>query len=296
MSKKDEEKKNQPEEQKGGTVAVHTPTTGAVMAPEYMNAEDFGGGFEGADKDSFAIPFLQVLQKMSPLVDEDNTAHIPGAKAGMLYNTVTQKLYDGKAGLEAVQAAYRRSFILWGGREADGGFKGEFTVEEVEKMKDAGDILVHEGRYYAPNADGSFHEKKNDYYADTRSHFLIVKDPETGETGRAIFALTSTQIKASRALMTSLQQKKVEVPGRGKMTPPTFANVLKITTVGQTNDKGSWSGAVIQLNGMTDKETYEEARDFHKAITSGEVKADHAKSAQETTGNGGEAAPQADEF
>jgi hypothetical protein len=221
---------------------------------------------------------------MSPLVDEDSPNHVPGAKAGMFYNTVSQNLYDGKAGLLFVPCAFKRSFIQWGGRDAGGGFKGEFTPEQIDEMVTANDgrITSVEGRLFKPNADGSVDEKKCDYFADTRSHFIIIIDPETGETGQAIFSLTGTLTKASRMLMTSLQQKKVDGP-RGKATPPTFANIVKATTVGMSNEKGNWSGVRFDLDGLvTDPAIYAEAKEFYRAIVAGDVKADYSKAAAES--------------
>lgn len=243
-----------------------------------LSDDDFGTGFEGADKDTYAIPFLQLLQKMSPLVDEDSPRHIEGAKAGMLLNTVTQRLFDGKAGFDMVPCFFKRSFILWGPREAGGGFKGEFTPEQIEQMVQEGKIIVQDGHYYAPSADGSaIDPKKNDYYADTRSHYVITIDPETGETGSAILSLASSQIKASRMLMTALQQKKIDTP-QGKRTPPMFLNKVRVTTQGLSNDQGSWSGIVFNLNGLVDsKDLYEEAKAFYGAVTAGTVKADYSK-------------------
>jgi hypothetical protein len=283
------------EEAKSTEVVVATST--AIMAPDFMGDEDFGSGFEGTDKDSFAIPFLQILQKMSPLVDEDSPKHIEGAKAGMLYNTVTHKLYDGKAGITVIPCFYKRSYVQWGGREAaDGGFKGEFTPEQIVEMQNRGEIVVHEGKLLKPLSDGSINEKKSDYFADTRSHFVIIVDPENGEIGQAILALSASQVKASKMLMTSLQQKKVDTP-RGKMTPPTFANVVKVTTVGMSNDKGSWSGVRFDLEGLvTDQHIFSEAKAFYKAIAAGDVKADHSKSENQTTGNVSDAPATADGF
>lgn len=273
-----------------------TVKPGAVMAPTFMDDSDMGGGFEGTDKDSYAIPFLQILQKMSPLVDEDDAKHIEGAKAGMLYNTVTQRLYDGKAGITIVPCAYKRSYIQWGGREAEGGFKGEFTPEQIEEMQIAGAIAAQEGKLFKPMADGTIHEKKSDYFADTRSHFVLIVDNETGEIGRAILSLSASQVKASKMLMTALQQKKVET-SRGKQTPPTFANLVKLTTVGQSNDKGSWSGVRFDLDGLvTDAEIYNEAKAFYLAVSSGEVKADHAKSEAPSGADTSDTPKDADKF
>lgn len=269
-----------------------------ATVPEFMSAEDFGGnGFEGADKDSFAIPFLQILQKMSPLVDEDDPKYIDGAKAGMIYNTVTQQLFDGKEGITLIPCAYKRSFIQWAGRDADGGFKGEFTPEQVVEMQNRGELAVHEGKLLKPLADGSINEKKCDYFADTRAHYVLVVDEKTGEVGQAILALSASQVKASKMLMTSLQQKKVDTP-RGRMTPPTFANKVKLTTVGMSNDKGAWSGVRFDLDGLvTDPTLYEDAKQFYKAIVAGEVKVDHSKSGNDVAGGGASDGPvDADKF
>jgi hypothetical protein len=272
------------------TIQEDTKTTalavaaGSVLAPDFLGEEDFGGGFEGADKDSYAIPFLQILQKMSPLVDEDGPKHIEGAKAGMIYNTVTQALHDGKAGLTVVPCAYKRSFVEWAGREADGGFKGEFTPEQIAEMQQRGEIVMQDGKLFRPLADGSINEKKSNYFADTRSHYVLTVNDATGETGQAILALSASQVKASKMLMTSLQQKKVDT-ARGKQTPPTFANRVRLTTVGMSNEKGSWSGVRFDLDGLvTDAAIFAEAKAFYKAIAAGEVKVDFAKADQQSAG------------
>jgi len=286
-----------PVEKKESTEVAKVENTALANVPEFMDASDFGGGFEGADAESFAIPFLQILQKMSPMVDEDDGAYVEGAKAGMLINTVTKKLYDGKAGLIVIPCAYKRTFILWGGREGDGGFQGEFTVEQFEALKsDPAQVMTIEGRSYKPEQDGSVNEKKSSYYADTRSHFLITIDPDTNETGRVILSLAATQTKASKMLMTALQQKKIEVQGV-KRTPPTFANLVKLTTVGMSNDKGSWSGAQFALDGLvTDAELYKEAKSFHNDIVAGNVQVDHNKSGHVETGNATDTPKEAEGF
>jgi len=277
------------EESKG--VVVQEAAGGLVAVDMgFLEMGDFGAGFEGADKDSYAIPFLQILQKMSPKVDKDDPAYIPGAEAGMLYNTVTGRLYEGKKGLDLVPCAYKRSYILWGGREGgESGFKGEFTVEEFEALKlDPAKVKMVEGKPYVPNEDGSVNEKKNAFYADTRSHYVTLIDPETGEFGNAIVSLASSQIKSSKKLLTSLQQKKVQTP-KGLMTPPTFANLVRMTTVGMKNDQGSWSGAEFTLKGLVaDRNIFDAAKEFHAAIIAGTMKADYSKAdATEAAGEAG---------
>jgi hypothetical protein len=268
---------------------------GALVAPAFMDAADFGMGFEGADKDSYAIPFLQLLQKMSPLVDDDSPKKLEGAKAGMIFNTVTQKLHDVRENpLILIPAAYKRSFILWGARDANGGFKGEVTPEEMQAIIASEKVELVDGRYLVKDDKGEVNVKKSDYYADTRSHYVIAIDPETNEAAPAILSLASSQIKASKMLLTMLQQKKVDVGGGVKRTPPTFANRVKTTTVSQSNEKGTWSGVKFELDGLvTDPDLYQQAKEFHRAISAGEVKADYSKSADDgSTGAGVAGTPQ----
>jgi hypothetical protein len=265
------------EDVKGTEVATSNQN---AVALDFMDAQDFGGGFEGTDSESFAIPFLQVLQKMSPLVDEDSPRHIEGLKAGMFYNTVTGESWEGKEkGVLLIPCAFKRSFIKWGGREGgDGGFQGEFTVEQFEEMmKDPTKVQMVDGRPYEPDADGHVNEKKSSYYADTRSHFVLILNEETGEFGQAIFSLASSQIKASKMLMTALNQKKVQTP-QGLRTPPTFANVVRAKTQGMSNDKGSWSGVKFELEGLvTDPNLYANAKAFYQDIVKGNVNVDYSK-------------------
>ena len=93
---------------------------------EGMDASD-GGGFENADSDSFSVPFIKVLQKLSPVVDEDHEDHIDGAKAGMFYNTVTNELFPD--GLTVIPCHYARVFIEWVPRESGGGIVNVFEPD-----------------------------------------------------------------------------------------------------------------------------------------------------------------------
>ena len=73
---------------------------GAKVPISMADVEKYAGaGFEEATSDSYAIPFLQILQKMSDQTDPENASYINGAKAGMFANLTTGKLVDGKKGI-----------------------------------------------------------------------------------------------------------------------------------------------------------------------------------------------------
>lgn len=261
------------------TSLVAAGGSGLAVAPSYLAAEEFegGGGFEGAGTESYAIPFIQVLQKMSPLVDADSPKYVEGAKAGMFYNTVTSELFDGKEGLIIVPCAFKRVFNEWGGREGDGGFKGSFTPEQFDAMLQNKEVSVLEGKAYRPDKDGHINVKKSNYLADTREHYSLIQHPKTGVYFIGVIALASTLTKASRTLMTMLNTFRVDTP-QGKRMPPTYAHRVKMITIPQTNDKGAWSGVKFELAGLIqDPATFKEAKEFYLAVNGGAIKADHSK-------------------
>lgn len=244
--------------------------------PEFDFTQDIGSGMEGADKEAFAIPFLKILQKISPQVDEADSAYVAGAKGGMLLNTVTQSLHDN---LLFLPCAYQRRFLRWAARGSDRGFKGELLPEDVAVMLDKGEIVDFEGRLYFPLEDGTVNPKKCDSVQDTRSHFGLILDEETGATQPALLALSSTQVKKSKLLMGILSAAKVASPN-GLVTPPTWMNKIRLSTAIESNDQGSWYGLKLAAEGfVTSKDAYEAGKAFHALVTSGSAKANYEATA-----------------
>lgn len=236
-------------------------------------SQDAGAGMEGATAESFAIPFLAVIQKMSPQVDEANPAqYIEGAKPGMLLDTVSRKFFDGKTGLIIVPCAYRRVFIRWGGRDSrNPGFKGELSADEIAVMRAEKKIVEVDGRLYAPEKDGSVNPETSDRFSDTRNHYVLIVDQQTGETTQALMSLTSTQIKKSKSLMSMLGNVRFK-SDRGDYQPPTYGCQIKITTVPESNDKGNWHGVAFEFAGPVDRsEVYEKAKAFNNSVKRGAV-------------------------
>ena len=248
---------------------------------------DAGAGMEGASADSFAIPFLIVLQKGSPQVDETSGAAIEGARQGMFFENVTSKLFDGKTGVTLIPCAYKRVFVRWAGRDAEGGFKGEFTAEKIAEMREKGQVVEMDGRLFAPLADGSVNEKKSDRFSDTRNHYCLLIDPNTGFTTQVLLSLSSTQIKKSKALMSMLASVKKPGPN-GLFTPPTFGLMVRATTIPESNEKGSWMGIKFDMAGdVSDPYIYQAAKAFNQSVARGAVAANYEATAEEPVARGG---------
>jgi hypothetical protein len=272
---------------KENAVAEKTNTALAVGAMDF--ASDAGAGMENAGQESFAIPFLSILQRGSPQVDEASGSAVEGARAGMFYENVTGRMISGKDGVVLVPCSYKREFLRWASRDNGGGLKGVYTPEQVADMRAKGQVVEQDGRLYAPESDGSVNPNKNDRFNDTRNHYVLIIDQETGAWTEALLSLTSTQIKKSKMLMSALASVKLKNSSNQLFTPPTFANLIHATTVGESNDKGTWFGVKFELAGQVDRsEVYAAAKAFHASIAKGgvQVKYEDAPVAESGTESG----------
>lgn len=247
--------------------------------PVAMDFEgDAGKGVEGADRDSYAIPFLVVLQPMSPQLDV-----VQGAKAGQLLNSVTNDLYTTPI---IVPCAFQRRWVRWGAREAGGGFKGELVTAQVNELRASGQLKELDGRLYFPESDGSVNPKKSDRVADTRSHFCLVLRSEEDEIGvPMVFALTSTGIKVSKNLMSRIDGIKMR-GAQGLFTPPSFSHAYAVKTTLKTNEKGKWWQPDCEIVGpVRSQALYAMAKAFHAQVIAGRVEVAH-DSVREPMGGG----------
>lgn len=242
---------------------VKPETTAVVVAEDFH--DDAGFGFENATAESFAVPFLSILQSGSPQCKRSEGAYIPGAQEGMLYNSVTNEIFDGDVGLDLIPCYYNRFFIEWQVREAGGGYRGEHPQDTPLRFETSRD---EKGREILPNGN---------QLNDTRVHYCLLL--VNGIPTPAVISLSSTQIKKSKTWMTAMQNRKLEGKA-GLYTPPMFAQVWKVTTKAESNDKGSWFGwhfePVRLLSGITDP-LYIMAKEFGNTIRKGGVKADYSR-------------------
>lgn len=231
--------------------------------PMIMDMEaDAGSGFENADVDTFIVPRIVVLQSNSPQVDDEKPEYIENAKAGMLFNTATSEVYDGKAGIGIVVCTYNRKFIEWADRADGGGIQNVYTPSE-------GAGIQTEKR---PENNKDWVVGTNNNLVDTREHAVVVM-VEGQDPFPALMSFASTQVKKSKSLMTIMNS--IKVAGKtGKFTPPLFANQWHMTTVGEENKHGSWKGYKFDRIGLIqDPQLYSLSKDFAEQVKAGEVSA-----------------------
>lgn len=248
------------------TKEIAAKATNAV-GPVLDFSADAGMGMEGADKSSYAIPFITVLQGLSPQLET-----VEGAKPGKFLNTITNELYDT---VMLVPCAFQRRFIRWAPRANGGGYKGEFSPIDVETGK-LPEVSLHDGTYMVDVPAGSpVRDSKGlplfDHLADTRNHFCLVKSA-TGAWQPALISLSSTQIKKSKRLMSRIQGIELRNAEGRAFNPPSFSHIYVAKAQKEENSKGSWWGWDFDLVGPVDSaDLYAAAKEFHKSVASGAV-------------------------
>lgn len=248
--------------QKKGTAV----TQRADALPDELGAafaEDAGAGLETMTTDDKAIPFIALVQSLSPQRQRDNAKYIDDAEEGDIFNTVTSELYKADVGLEVIPIHFKKVFNVWTPRDEGGGFHGSFPSREK-----AGGRPPEDGSRF-----GKWFTDDGNEVVDTAEHYLLVRSA-TGAWTPALLSMTSTKLKVSRTWNTRMSM--VTIPGTDKPAP-TFARTYVIRSASQKNDKGTFHNYLIADGRWVTKEEYAAAKTFREALLKGEVKVDYTK-------------------
>jgi hypothetical protein len=239
--------------------ALAEKTQGTALAIATAFEEDASSSFAGMNQDDFALPFLRLLTNTSPEVGE-----IDGALPGMIYNSVTGQLYDGKKGIQVIPCAYVRQYIEWAPR-------GSGSGAPIHIYPSTSDILSRTHREPGENKD---YLDNGNYIENTANHYVMVVD-ENGVPAPALIVMKSTQLKKSRKWNSMMQSVKLQGKN-GLFTPPMYSQLYRLTTQAESNDKGKWFGWEVERIGTVEDEgVYQIAKAFAQSVSSGQVKTKH---------------------
>lgn len=228
-----------------------------------------GGGFENTSKDAYAVPFLKILQQMSPQVNEDDeSSYVQGAKQGMFFNSVSAALY-GKE-VKVIPITYYREFIEW--RPERGGFvrahgADPAILDRTTRNEKNQDVL--------PNGN---------IIQDCRCHVVLVADDLVA--GPMILGLVSTGIRHSKKWMSLMRMIKTP----NNQDAPMYSSVWKLWTVLNKNDDGSWymigdgNAQAFERVGWVNEDQWHAALEAKALFDSGKARMDYE---QMNEGRGG---------
>ncbi|MHA2428475.1 MAG: hypothetical protein ACXADB_10665 [Candidatus Hermodarchaeia archaeon] len=195
-----------------------------------------------------SIPYLYILQTNSPQVNEDSEKYIEGAKAGMYFLSVVEKVFDGREkGVELIFCYYNRNLNEWVPRDDGGGLVAVYDMDDPIKNTTQPD---EKGRPILPNGN---------LLVDTANHFCLLYDPETKAWTQCIFPMKSTALKVSRKLNSLV--KTTYIPGTD-VRAPRYLYKHRATTVKEQKDTNIWSSPKLEMGGMVNKPEYNAAKEY----------------------------------
>lgn len=191
-------------------------------------------GLEGTTQDDYALPFLKLLQKMSPEVDEDSGSYIQGAKPGMFMDSSTRELFET---VDVIPCLYRHAMVEWAGDEPGSGFVAQHDPGYEKQF----DRHVKNGR-----ETGRWVTPSGHIIQDTR-YFFCLRVTDDGDFYPIIVSMTSTQIKKSKNWMSALGALRRTNDEGARVPVPLWGGMWKLSSVSEENDLGSFKGYKVEL-------------------------------------------------
>ena len=236
---------------------VTTKQSGALAKLDFV--ADSGMGLENMDKGDLALPFLKLLQSGSDETKKKHAKYVDGAEAGMFYNTVTKKLYNGEKGIEVIPVFYKMTYPEWAPFERREGRpisndRGPEILKETTQNNSNKDVLSN-----------------GNEIIKTANHFVIINGerPE-----KALMTMKSTQLKVSRGWNSLMEDQFETDPKTGKSIPaPMFSRVYRLKSVENAGSNFSWHGYNITMVKKVDNVgLYQMARDFYNSLKNSQQK------------------------
>jgi len=231
--------------------------SGALATLDFV--KDSGMGLENIDKGDRALPFLKLLQSGSYETKKKHAQYVEGAEAGMLYNTVTKKLYDGEKGIEVIPVFYKMTYPEWAPFDKSEGrpISPDRGPEVLSQTKQEGnkDVL--------PNGNE---------IVKTANHFVMIIGDRPD---RALITMKSTQLKASKGWNSLMENEFETDSSTQKVVPaPSFSRIYKLSSV-ENSGSFVWHGYKVSLLKKVDNtEIYQMAKDFHTSLKASSTKAE----------------------
>lgn len=215
---------------------------GAV--PDYIKDSGKGLGNENVTAGDLVVPRIELVQALSPCLDEKNdAAYIPNAKQGMMFNSLTRKLYGGA--VHVVPVSYAMQFLVWRDRKKGGGFRGSYgTREEAEK------VIAEQ-------------EVPGDWEALETGQHLVLLATADGRIEEAMVSMSRTKLKISRQWNSLVRQAGGDRYGRA----------YELTGVQARNDKNEvYYNFNVRPVGYPSQKMYEAAGRFFQEMASGQTR------------------------
>lgn len=221
--------------------------TGAKSAVDdalkFVAETDTMAGFEDVTQQTMAIPFVRILQQLSPQVNKKDPNYVEGAEEGMLFNTITKEVYESP--IRVIALKFERMYIEWRpDRQGLAGYHSPEHAEEIAVTKNFGDWKTKDGNILA----------------ETYVYMVLIEDHE--KEGIAVLSMSSSAIKVAKEWNRLMTQ---HILPNGRRALPYYL-VWELSTEYVSNDKGNWYKPKIKFAGYIGEEQYLLASNERKAL------------------------------
>jgi|TARA_R110002020_G_scaffold137432_1_gene306454 hypothetical protein len=217
-----------------------------------------GDGLSNVSTKDVMIPRIKLLQKMSPETDNES---LPTAKAGQIFNSASQNVYDGPTGIRVVPCEYIRTYVEWAPEGT--GNKAPVNIHPAtSNVMSLAKKSPTDNRFYLDNGN---------YVEETANHIVLILDDNNNVESRGILTMKSSQLKKSRQWNYMMMTATME--GGGKtITPPSYAIVYRLSTLQEeTNGKKYYGWTVAKEGFVPTKEIFTTGESFALAFRQGDV-------------------------
>ena len=217
-----------------------------------------GDGLSNVSTKDVMIPRIKLLQKMSPETDNES---LPTAKAGQIFNSASQNVYDGPTGIRVVPCEYIRTYVEWAPEGT--GNKAPVNIHPAtSNVMSLAKKSPTDNRFYLGNGN---------YVEETANHIVLILDDNNNVESRGILTMKSSQLKKSRQWNYMMMTATME--GGGKtITPPSYAIVYRLSTLQEeTNGKKYYGWTVAKEGFVPTKEIFTTGESFALAFRQGDV-------------------------
>lgn len=237
---------------------VIEPTNKAVVTfdAEAMAATD---DYDNMGRADVAVPFLKVLQALSPECTPGDAEYNESARPGMIVHSITKQVFTA---VRVTPVVYRRSYLEWVPRTQGGGFRGEFPADTHEPVYN---------RLRDPETGVAKLENGNDLI-ETLSFFCLLH-PEGGDPEPVIIAMAKTQTKAGK--MWNQMQSRYVPPGAPARQYKRCAASYLLSTEIRRKDKNTWFVWKVGGAQVNPPEVAFMAQAFEQQVKGGAVIIDH---------------------
>ena len=243
------------------STAVTKAKETAVSTDVMDDIFEFAGEGASFSSSEMQIPFVRLLQALSPQLNKKKAEYIEGAASGDAFNNVTNQHWNGETGIKVIPCLTTIKYLEFVPRDLGGGFKGEIPPNSsvLQKTTRSGSKEI------LPNG--------NELVKSAQYFCFIVEDD--GNFQPVVIDMKSTQLKVSKRWNSQISMQKMKNPKTGMLVQlPIFATMWRLYSVEESNDQGSWNNWNVERIGLVEDQSLRlEAKAFRDSIMAGEVKA-----------------------